>query len=603
MFQYEWSVTDGGIITGGGTQTSSSVTVTWKEAGEQFVSVNYKNSNGCTALTPKILPVMVNERPQPMFSYTQELCNDTIHFSEFSLPANGSNNGWQWKFGDGSPQILITSPPKLNGDTSHAYSSSGYYRVTLMTKNMNGCWDTASMQIHKSHCIHASFSKEPDSLYCQYSTVIFTDSSTPVQMIDQWKWSFGDNTIRTYTSHRDTLHHTYNAPGTYTISLVVSASSGGLPIYDTMNQLITVGPSPIAKFQVDPVCQDDSSQFINLSDSNGVILTYRMWNFGDPGSGTSDTSSLANPVHYYKSPGKYIATLTLGNIYGCESTCTHEVKILLRPKADFEYTKPCSGTEIELADNSLPGDTIIDKWKWHLGDPVYPYDTLHTPIVQYTYDVPGLYEIYLKVMDKNNCSDTIHQFLEIIPSPLSLFTIKESANGQPGNIQLQNESTGATNILWDFGNGKTSILENPIVTYEEDGSYTITLITWNEAGCYDTTFMKYEFMFHNLYVANAFYPESAIPLVRLFLPIGTNLKKYHLMIFDKWGHTLFESTMLDNGCGCPIEGWNGIFQGVMMPQDTYIWKIEAVFKDDKVWEGSDPGTGEISTMGTVTLIR
>jgi hypothetical protein len=40
-----------------------------------------------------------------------------------------------------------------------------------------------------------------------------------------------------------------------------------------------------------------------------------------------------------------------------------------------------------------------------------------------------------------------------------------------------------------------------------------------------------------------------------------------------------------------------------MPQDTYIWKIEAVFKDDKVWEGSDPGTGEISTMGTVTLIR
>jgi hypothetical protein len=34
-----------------------------------------------------------------------------------------------------------------------------------------------------------------------------------------------------------------------------------------------------------------------------------------------------------------------------------------------------------------------------------------------------------------------------------------------------------------------------------------------------------------------------------------------------------------------------------------MWKINAVFKDGKNWEGSDIGKGTPSTMGTVTLIR
>lgn len=40
--------------------------------------------------------------------------------------------------------------------------------------------------------------------------------------------------------------------------------------------------------------------------------------------------------------------------------------------------------------------------------------------------------------------------------------------------------SGATSWLWDFGNGETSTLENPDpVTFEEGGSYTVTLITSN----------------------------------------------------------------------------------------------------------------------------
>ncbi|MCX6258077.1 MAG: GEVED domain-containing protein [Bacteroidia bacterium] len=61
MTGYTWSVSSGGTITGGsGTNT---ITVTWATAGPQTVSVNYTDGNGCTAVSPTVLPVTVNPLP------------------------------------------------------------------------------------------------------------------------------------------------------------------------------------------------------------------------------------------------------------------------------------------------------------------------------------------------------------------------------------------------------------------------------------------------------------------------------------------------------------------------------------------------------------
>jgi hypothetical protein len=56
---YVWSVTNG-IITAGGTTADNSVTITWNIVGNQSLSVNYLNGNGCTAQTPSVFPVTVN---------------------------------------------------------------------------------------------------------------------------------------------------------------------------------------------------------------------------------------------------------------------------------------------------------------------------------------------------------------------------------------------------------------------------------------------------------------------------------------------------------------------------------------------------------------
>jgi gliding motility-associated-like protein len=88
----------------------------------------------------------------------------------------------------------------------------------------------------------------------------------------------------------------------------------------------------------------------------------------------------------------------------------------------------------------------------------------------------------------------------------------------------------------------------------------------------------------------------------MFKPVGINLKRYHVMLFDVWGHLLWESTLLDSR-GRPEEGWDGKFEGNPMPMGTYMWKVEATFIDDTPWNGNDIGKSDISTIGTVSLIR
>jgi hypothetical protein len=60
MTNYTWIVSAGGTITAGGGTGNNTVTVTWNTTSAQTVSVNYTNSNSCTASSPTVYNVTVN---------------------------------------------------------------------------------------------------------------------------------------------------------------------------------------------------------------------------------------------------------------------------------------------------------------------------------------------------------------------------------------------------------------------------------------------------------------------------------------------------------------------------------------------------------------
>lgn len=49
-------------------------------------------------------------------------------------------------------------------------------------------------------------------------------------------------------------------------------------------------------------------------------------------------------------------------------------------------------------------------------------------------------------------------------------------------VTFTNTSTNAVEYEWNFGNGESSTLSNPTISYEESGNYTVKLIAFNSDG-------------------------------------------------------------------------------------------------------------------------
>ncbi|MCX6246079.1 MAG: PKD domain-containing protein [Bacteroidetes bacterium] len=561
-------------------------------------TVKFKAWDSDNCVDSVYLDVIVYAPPVANFTFDSvPYCDSTVLFRNLSTGNGSAVDTLIWNFGDGNT-LTQTAPVPLTA--SHTYGAFGTYSVTLTTINSRGCRDTISKQVLVS-CIAAIYSN-PDTLHCSRSPVIFIDSSGPVSLINSWYWEFGDATNLSYTTRKPSITHEYQLDGIYTVMLVVRSTMNGILLTDTSYRTITVKSNSFADFSVPAVCLGDSSRFVNLSDSNGISIISYSWKFGEPASGPNDTTSLQDPAHRYNNHGKYDVMLIIRNQLGCQDTMLRKATVHKLPKADFAAPDICSRDLVTFANLSKVGDTVLTRYSWNFGDASNPVDTSNLQSPAYSFPDGGTYIVFLRVGDAFGCTDTVSKTETVLLSPISAFTIIEDVNGMPGRIKMNNESLNAKLYEWDFGNGTKSNVEEPVVTYATDGSYIIRLITWAANNCSDTTFLDYEFMFHNLFVPNAFSPENVLPSVRLFKPVGINLAVYHILVLDTWGHVLWESSALD-AQGRPTEGWDGYSKGTLMAEDVYVWKISATFKDGTVWEGSDNGKGKGSTMGTVTMIR
>ena len=74
------------------------------------------------------------------------------------------------------------------------------------------------------------------------------------------------------------------------------------------------------------------------------------------------------------------------------------------------------------------------------------------------------------------------------PKPAAAFTTNATKGIVPLSIQFTDKSAGGpTSWKWDFGDGTTSTLQNPVHTYNTAGNYTVKLTVTNVYGSSETT--------------------------------------------------------------------------------------------------------------------
>jgi PKD repeat protein len=229
---------------------------------------------------------------------------------------------------------------------------------------------------------------------CTDLTCAFTDRSSDADgTLAGWSWEFGDGT------GSDARHpgHSYAAPGTYTVTLVVTDDGGA---GDQVSSQVTVSAPaaanqpPRAEFTVE--CRDLACDFADRSSDDGGTIVSRAWEFGD---GT--TSTAASPSHTYAAAGRYQVRLTVRDDDGAEDSRTHDADPSAPPpppdnkppRADFDVR--CDKLACRFTDKSKDDDGSVVAWAWNFGDGGTTGE--RNPV--HTYTTPGKYDVVLTVTD------------------------------------------------------------------------------------------------------------------------------------------------------------------------------------------------------------
>lgn len=123
----------------------------------------------------------------------------------------------------------------------------------------------------------------------------------------------------------------------------------------------------------------------------------------------------------------------------------------------------------------------VRSYRWDFGNG--ESSTVATPVI--LYQNAGNYDIQLDIVYNDNTTQTISiaDFIQVKEEPQSSFNVSMTSLCAGQEVSFTNTSVGASNYLWDFGDGSNSTDETPTHIYGDKGSYTVTLIAFNEFGC------------------------------------------------------------------------------------------------------------------------
>lgn len=297
---------------------------------------------------------------------------------------------------------------------------------------------------------------------CKPLVVAFTDQST--NNPSSWSWTFPGGTPAASTAKNPLV--TYNTKGTYNVSLTVTNGFGTSSV--TKNLYIKVRDIPTAGFNA--VENDPIVVFTNTSVDGDTYL----WDFGD-----GEQSNEKDPVHEYQNDGVYTVTMTVTNACGSKTT-TKTVIIITPPVPNFmaDVTVGCTPMVVTFTDLSTPNAT---SYNWSFPGGVPTISTLKNPVV--TYYLPGKFDVTLKVSNSAGSNTIVKKdYIQAKTKPVPNFSYQ---NQPGGKVQFYDSTSYAGAYKWHFGDGDTSIVQNPLHQYAQPGQYYVTLSVTNDCGTVD----------------------------------------------------------------------------------------------------------------------
>jgi gliding motility-associated-like protein len=281
---YDWTLTAGGIITGGA--GTNHIFVTWMGPGIQQVSVNFTDTNGCSGARPARLYVRVTPKPDTAgpVSGPREICASTSGVVYFIAPVPYATV-YTWTVppgvliisGAGTDSVTVNFPPD---------AQSGNFTVYASDSCGDGYPSQYPVTVYQPPLANAG----PDDTICQEHPFQVTKAAASDYKSLLWT-SNGQGSLTGDTTLSPTYHPATGETGAVILTLIVygKVSCGN----DTSRMTLRIASAPVVFAGPDEsVCEGRSYQITGAfaPDSQSLLWT-------TSGSGLFSDPQKINPFY------------------------------------------------------------------------------------------------------------------------------------------------------------------------------------------------------------------------------------------------------------------------------------------------------------------
>jgi PKD repeat protein len=261
------------------------------------------------------------------------------------------------------------------------------------------------------------------------AAVPFDDfSEKPFGSIVDWSWDFGDGAN---SMERHPIH-TFASPGTYPVSLTVTDNEG---LTDTTTMDYTVFHPPIVDFTWSPTTPKENELTYfegEATDLDGQTVDW-CWRF----SHTNNEYHQQNMDLRFPDNGDFQVTLTATDSQFLTSTVTKTIMTLnVPPSVNVPDQTVLFGDRLDVYP-TVNEPSAIDRssltYLWDLGDG----NTYDKDILRYVYEDVGIYDISLKVTDKDGGEGSDTAIFTVEKRPTTIIYIGARSGNDGENVLLR----------------------------------------------------------------------------------------------------------------------------------------------------------------------
>ena len=552
---YRWEFGDGS------TSTQINASYQYVQHGTFPVKLVTTSQAGCKDSVTQNITV----HPKPIIAFTvnnNQQCQtgNFFQYTNNSTVATGTISHF-WTFGDGVSSGVY-SP-------SHSYINPGVYTVKLLEVSDKGCKD--------SLIVSARVDPSPVALFTVNKTIdcfaehqfVFSNTTSLSSGTFTSQWDFGDG-VGTSTVLNPSYR--YQQPGTYRVTLTTRTNSNCAATY-SLNLFLNATPTGSILPVTDTVICEGS--FIELRATPSTF--YQWYRNGVMISGaTSVTYNATEPGIYH---------VVFRNTANCSSVSTNTVTLtkVFQPAPDFRFDRSCADLATTFTNTSDVASSLPVTYNWNFGDG--GTSAVFSP--SHIYDTVGTFMVKL-IVTPTKCP----QLARFVQKQIIVEASPENLKYPPVNavagrdLQLQAREFSGASYQWSpaIGLNRTAVA-TPIFNHSAEQQYLINIIT--AAGCQVTdTLLVRIFVEKKIYVPDYFTPNNDGKNDKM-MPLLVGITRLtNFRIWNRWGQLVYQTQKQG-------EGWDGIYQGVKQPMETFLWIAEGLDIDGKI----------ISATGSFILVR